>query len=227
MTGFASRLARRRFLAALPPLAGIASCTPADLIANRPAPRLYELSPKSTFPPDLPQARSTVRVESVTATAGLNSTRIALRPSPTELDYYAGVLWIDVVPVMVQNLLVESLENSGRVDALGPAAAGVPAPFALLAHVREFQAEYSQGSAVPTVRVRLQARLVTLPRRESVDAAGAEANVPAQSGSIDAVVNAFDEALGAVLKQIVTWTAQTLHGIETAEGTRRSRRPGT
>ncbi|HMR33263.1 MAG TPA: ABC-type transport auxiliary lipoprotein family protein [Geminicoccaceae bacterium] len=225
MTGFARTLARRRLLAALPPLVGVASCTAADLIANRPAPKLFELSPKSTFPPDLPQSRSTVRVESVTATAGLNSTRIALRPSPTELDYYAGALWIDVVPVMVQNLLVESLENSGRVDALGPAAAGVPATFAMLAHVREFQAEYAQGSAVPSVRVRLQARLVTLPRRESVDAAGAEADIPAQSGSIDAVVMAFDEALGTVLKQIVGWTARTLHAIETSEAARRGRRP--
>ncbi len=131
------------------------------------------------------------------------------------------------MPVLVHNLRAESRYNSGRGDALGRAAAGVPAPFALLGHVREFQAEYSQGRAVPTVRVRLQARLVTLPRRESVDAAGAEANVPAQSGSIDAVVNAFDEALGSVLKQIVTWTAQTLHAIETGEASRRGRRPGS
>lgn len=220
-TGF--RLPRRRLLAAAPALAGLAACNPADLIASRPPPKLFELTPKSTFPADLPQARSTVRVEAVTATAGLNTTRIALRPNPTELDYYAGVLWIDVVPVMVQNLLVESLENSGRVDALGPAAAGVPAPYALLAHVREFQAEYAQPGAPPNIRVRMQVRLVTLPRRESVDAAGAEADVPAASGAMDAVVAAFDDALGNVLRTIVVWTAQTLHRIETAEGARRRR----
>lgn len=227
MTGLGHKLARRRLLAALPPLAGLASCTAADLIASRPPPKLFELTPKSTFPPDLPQARSTVRVEAVTATAGLNTTRIALRPSPTELDYYAGVLWIDVVPVMVQNLLIESLENSGRVDALGPSAAGVPAAYALLAHVREFQAEYPQGGGLPSVRVRMQARLVTLPRRESVDAAGAEADMPAASGSIDAVVTAFDDALGSVLRDIVSWTARTLHRIETSEGKRSGRRPRT
>ena len=102
MTLPAPRLSRRRLLAAAPTLAGLAACSPADFIASRPPPKLFELTPKSTFPPDLPQARSTVRVEAVTATAGLNTTRIALRPSPTELDYYAGVLWIDVVPVMVQ-----------------------------------------------------------------------------------------------------------------------------
>lgn len=218
-------LSRRRLLATAP-LAGLAACSPADLIASRPPPKLFELTPKSTFPTDLPQAGSTVRVEAVTATAGLNTTRIALRPSPTELDYYAGVLWIDVVPVMVQNLLVESLENSGRVDALGPAAAGVPATYALLAHVREFQAEYAQPGSLPSVRVRMQVRLVTLPRRESVDAAGAEANLPAASGALDAVVAAFDDALGEVLRTIVVWTARTLYRIETAEGTRARRQGG-
>jgi cholesterol transport system auxiliary component len=223
MTG--PSLARRRLLAAIPPLAGLGACTAADLIANRPAPKLFELTPKSTFPPDLPEARSTVRVETVTATAGLNTARIALRPSPTELDYYAGVLWIDVVPVMVQNLLIESLENSGRVDALGPAAAGVPADYALLAHVREFQAEYRDGSATPSIHVRLQARLVTLPRRQSVDAAGAEADIPAPAGSIDAVVTTFDDALGSVLRRIVSWTARTLHRIET-EGAGNAGRTG-
>ncbi len=220
------KLGRRRLLATLP-LAGLGACTAADLIANRPAPKLFELTPKSTFPADLPQARSTVRVETVTATAGLNTARIALRPSPTALDYYGGVLWIDVVPVMVQNLLIESLENSGRVDALGPAAAGVPADYALLAHVREFQAEYRDGKPTPSVRVRIQVRLVTLPRRESVDAAGAEADVPASGGSIDAIVDTFDEALGSVLRTIVGWTARTLHAIETAESGKRARRAGS
>jgi cholesterol transport system auxiliary component len=217
---------RRRLLTGIAPMAGLAACSPAALIANRPAPKLFELTPKSTFPPDLPQARSTVRVEPVTATAGLNTTRIALRPNATELDYYAGALWIDVVPAMVQNLMVESLENSDRVDALGATAAGVPADYALLVHVREFQAEYGAPGEPPSAHVRLQARLVTLPRRESVDAAGADAVVPAASGAIDAVVDAFDEALGDVMRNLVGWTARTLHRIETSEGTRRGRRPG-
>ena len=136
-------------------------------------PRLYELTPKSTFADDLPTVRSRLTVEVPTATAGLNSARIALRPTPTTLEYYAGASWIDVVPVMVQNLVLESLDNTGKIDVLGREVVGVRADLALLIHVREFQAEY-EGAGPPQVRVRLQARLIRLPRRTSLAATSEE-----------------------------------------------------
>jgi cholesterol transport system auxiliary component len=213
-------MTRRRLLALLAGVPAAAGCTAADLLAGRPAPRLYELTPKSTYAEGLPDTSSMLRVEPASATAGLNTTRIALRPEPTSLDYYANALWVDVVPVMVQNLVLESLENSGRVDALGPAAVGVPADYALLVHVREFQAEYGAPGEPPQVHVRLQARLVTLPRRESVDAAGADAVAPAGGTDLDSIIRAFDEALGKTLKDIVEWTARTLAARERRAGRR-------
>jgi cholesterol transport system auxiliary component len=217
-------LRRRHLLGLVPVLGGLGGCTAADLLGNRDSPRLYELTPKSSFAPDLPQVRSVVRVEAATATAGLNTTRIALRPSPTELDYYANALWIDVVPVMVQNLMIESLENSGRIEALGPAAAGVPADYAMLLHVREFQAEYELPTSAPDVRVRLQARLIALPRRDSVASTGAEGVTPAASTALDQIVTAYDESLGKALRGIVDWTVRTIDDIERSEGVRRRRR---
>jgi ABC-type transport auxiliary lipoprotein component len=77
-----------------------------------------------------------------TATAGLNTARIALRPSPTTLDYYADGSWIDVVPVMVQNLLLESFDNTGKLDVIGREAVEMRADYALLTFIREFQADY-------------------------------------------------------------------------------------
>ena len=59
--------------------------------------------------------------------------------------------WIDVVPVMVQNLVLESLDNTGKVDVLGREVVGVRADLALLTHIREFQAEYDTAGA-PQVR---------------------------------------------------------------------------
>lgn len=214
------RVNRRHWLGlalAAPVLGG---CTARGLLLGSPAPQLFELTPKSTFPPGLPDTRSIVRVETATATAGLNTTRIALRPSATELDYFANALWIDVVPVMVQNLLVESLENSGKVDALPPTATAVPADFAMLLHIREFQAEYEDLRRPPTVRVRLQARLLRLPRRDSVAATGTEGVVDAAGTSMREIVDAFDEALGKALRPLVEWTALTLAELERAPARR-------
>jgi cholesterol transport system auxiliary component len=192
----------------------LCACAAALQLAAPEPPRLYELTPKSTFTDGLPTVNSRLSVEVPTATAGLNSSRIALRPTPTTLEYYAGASWIDVVPVMVQNLLLESFDNTGRIDVLGREVVGVRADLGLLVHVREFQAEY-EGSGPPEVRVRLQARLIRLPRRTSLASTSEEFVVRAANTSLPAIVSAFDEAFGKALKRIVEWTlreAAAAHG---------------
>jgi cholesterol transport system auxiliary component len=199
------RWPRLRHAAILAGCLAVGGCAAALQLAAPAPPRLYELTPKSTFSDDLPTVDSRLSVEVPTATAGLNSARIALRPTPTTLEYYAGASWIDVVPIMVQNLVLESLDNTGKIDVLGREVVGVRADLALLLHVREFQAEY-EGAGPPEVRVRLQARLIRLPRRTSLAAISEEFVVRAADTSVPAIVMAFDEAFGKALKRIVEWT---------------------
>ncbi len=150
-----------------------------------------------------------------TATAGLNNARIALRPTPTTLEYYAHANWIDVVPVMVQNLLIESFDNAGKIDVLGRGVVGVRAEYALLTYIREFQAEYD-GAGAPKIRVRLQARLVRLPRRISLGSTSEEFVVQAEDTSMPAIVRAFDQAFGKAAKRLVEWTIRRSASAETA-----------
>jgi cholesterol transport system auxiliary component len=199
------RYPRLRHAAILAGCLAVGGCAAALQLAAPAPPRLYELTPKSTFSDDLPAVDSRLSVEVPTATAGLNSAGIALRPTPTTLEYYAGASWIDVVPIMVQNLVLESLDNTGRIDVLGREVVGVRADLALLLHVREFQAEY-EGAGPPEVRVRLQARLIRLPRRTSLASTSEEFVVRAADTSVPGIVMAFDEAFGKALKRVVEWT---------------------
>ncbi|MFP4127094.1 MAG: hypothetical protein ACLFU0_10665, partial [Alphaproteobacteria bacterium] len=58
-------------------------------LATRQPPELYALTPKTTFDTDLPDLdRAGLRIETPTAAGGLNTTRIALKPTPTRLQYY-------------------------------------------------------------------------------------------------------------------------------------------
>lgn len=191
----------------------LGGCAAALELASGEPPRLYELTPKSTFADGLPTVDARLSVEVPTATAGLNVARIALRPTPTTLEYYARANWVDVVPVMVQNLLLESLDNAGKLDVIGRGVVGVRADYALLTHVREFQAEYDEDG-VPVVRVRLQARLVRLPRRTSVASTSEEFVVPAGATSMPAIVRAFDEAFGKATKRLVEWTVRAVAAAE-------------
>ena len=202
-----ARRAVLRFVAALP-LAGLAACDVIDLPGQSPPPRLFRLTPKSTFDAALPTVSWQLIVEEPLAPGGLNTTRISLLRSPTEIEYYARTGWADRAPAMTQLLIVESFENSGRIIAVGREAIGLRADFVLKTELREFQAEYNAGRP-PTVRVRMNAKLVQMPQRSIIGSRSLERTVVAQADRMESIVAAFDDALGKVLRGLVEWTITT------------------
>lgn len=180
-------------------------------------PRLYVLTPKSTFPKDLPNAEWQILIEPPIAAAGLSTARIPLQDSPIELRYFTRANWTDFAPKMIQTLLVESFENSNKIVGVGREQIGLRSDFVMKTELREFQAEYQQrlpqdvstlssSSAPPTVRVRINVKLVQMPRREIVASETFERKIQAETNSMEAIIGAFDASLGKVLKAIVVWT---------------------
>ncbi|NBB83714.1 MAG: hypothetical protein GVY28_09955 [Alphaproteobacteria bacterium] len=199
---------RRRFLvsasaAALAGATGLAGC--AALPGLSEPPDLYTLTPKSTFPPDLPPVDWQLLVEPAVASAALDTVRIALRRELTRIEYYAGVAWTERAPLMVQTLLVESFENSGAIVSVGRETFGLRADYVLKTELREFQAEYLDDRAAPKVRAQINAKLVRMPDRQIVVGQTFEALLPADSRAFGDVILAFDAALGEVLKDAVEW----------------------
>jgi cholesterol transport system auxiliary component len=188
-----------------PSLAALAGCTAADLLAP-PPPQLYTLSPKSTFDRSLPRVDWQLLVETPAAPAAIDTPRVALARTPMTVDYYAGVSWVDRLPLMLQSLMIESFENSGRIVAIGREGVSLRADFVLRTELREFQIELPEGSAAPSATVRLTGRLVAMPRRSIESVRAFEARSPAAGPTFPAIVTAFDEALGTVLKRVVEWT---------------------
>ena len=170
---------------------------------------LYTLTPKNTFPPDLPSVNWQLVVELPTAAAGIDSSRIALSHDPFTLEYYAKAAWTDNAPGMVQTLLIESFERTGKIVAVGPELAGLRPDFILKTDLRAFQANYRGGDPVPTVVVRVSAKLVAMPQRRIVRAIDSDKSVKAAGSKFEDVLNAFDDALGHVLKDIVVYTLTT------------------
>ena len=208
------RLARRTTLVGASALA-LSACTSFTLARRRP-PTLHRLTPKTSFDPNQKWLGYRVLVESPSAASGLNTARIALRPDPTRLDYFADALWVDVVPVMVEVLLAESLDASGAFDVLTQVSIGLRPNFVLRAFIREFQAEYDNGlDEPPLATVQLQTRLLRMPRRESVGTYSAMESMRAEGTSLDLVILAFDDALGRVQRRIVEWMIDEITGTET------------
>lgn len=186
-------------------LFAVAGC--ADLPFNRPPSQLFVLSPKSTYDTSLPKVSWQLSVDVPIAEAGINTSRIVVRRSPIRIDYFEGVNWSDIAPRMVQTLMIESFENSQRIVGVGRQNVALRSDYSLISELREFQAE-TVPDGPPRVRVRLNAKLIRLPQRVIVAGTNRESIVIAKGEGIDNIVNAFDEALGNVLKTIVTWSLQ-------------------
>jgi len=195
-----ARAIRRLALALALVLAG---CLPGS---GDPA-QLYVLTPKNTFFPDLPKVEWQLVVEPPVAAAGYNTNRIALQRTPLSLDYYARAAWTDTAPAMVQTLIIETFENTEKIVGVSRESVQLRPDYILKTELREFQAEYfPEPAQPPTVRVRVTALIVRMPERTIIASQSIERTERAAGNDIRQITEAFDEALGGVLKRLIDWT---------------------
>ncbi len=193
----------------IPLLLVLGACTSIIPGADRKPPQLYELRPTGSFAANLPRVRAQLLVETPTASASLRSSRIAIKMQPTKLDYLADSEWTDLATNLLQTLLVESFDNSRRIDGVARQGSGLRTDFLLKSDLREFHAEMYKG-APARIRIRLQARLVRWNDRDIVASRNFEASEPLASDNNDAIVTGFDAALAGVLKQVVEWSLRQM-----------------
>ena len=191
------------------PLVFLAGCSALNPLSSGPAPNLYNLTTKNLFLSDLPAVSWQLVVEEPLAAGGLGTNRIAVRPSPTQLQYFKNASWTERLPKMLQSLLVASLEDSGRIVAVGRQAIGMRADYSLKIEIRDFQAEFFDGATVPEVRVRLSAKLLRQPRQEIIASRVFEHSVVAEAGNMRTIVTTFDRALGPLIRDLVYWALTT------------------
>ncbi len=221
MTHFFMRRGRGRGrIAVLLALTAVLSACGFQLPGSGPAPDIYDLSPKSSFDEDLPKINLQLVVEEPSSARGIDSDHITLRPSPIEIKYFAGVRWVDRAPRMVQILLVESFENTGKVVAVGRQSIGLRPDFSVKSDLREFQAEYFEAGGQPRIHVRLNLKLIKMPEARIVASRTFDQIEPASGKEITAIVQSFDETLGKVMRRSVEWTLREVHaqaGVERKE----------
>jgi cholesterol transport system auxiliary component len=169
---------------------------------------LYTVTPKNTFDQDLPTVYWQLAVEVPAAAANLNTGRIAIAQSPTASDYYAKTAWTDRAPLMVQTRIVDSFENSHKIIAVAREAIGLRANYVLQPDLRNFEAMYFYGGT-PIVQVRIVAKLVRMPDRQIIGVGTFARCVRAREDKVPKVVEAFNQALGSVVKRLVAWTLRT------------------
>jgi cholesterol transport system auxiliary component len=169
---------------------------------------LYTLTPKTTFQKPPPKVDWQLIVEEPVAAAGIDTARIALSHNPYQIEYFAKAAWIDNAPAMIQTLLIDSFQNTGSIVGVGRESIGLRADYLLKTDLREFQAFYNGDDPVAEVWVKIIAQVVKLPERRIIASMTAQRRSKAAGPKFTDVIDAFDDALGHVIKAIVLFTLE-------------------
>jgi len=203
-----SRLSRRRLLEVLAAaplvLSGCSSLVP----GQGPPPDLYRLTPKPEIPGTIPKVDWQLEVDVPNAPASLDSTRVALLHNPSQFEYYARANWVDRAPLLIQSLLIEFFESSGKILSVGRDSSDVHPDYVLSTELRDFQMDYFPDP-LPLAHVGMNARLISVRQRSIVASRRFDQLASASADRIDSAVAAFNLALGKALDEIVVWTIES------------------
>ena len=173
---------------------------------------LYVLTPKSTFASNLPKLRYQIAVEEPTATASVDTDQIAVQPTPLRVQYLPEARWVERAPLIVQSLMIESFENSGRVPAVGSSAIGLRADFLIVTDIREFQAivPTNNPDAPLDIDVRLNIKVIDAFSDRIIASRSFEEFAQSETDQASDVAVAFDNALGDTLRDAVEWSIRSI-----------------
>lgn len=182
---------------------GLTGCTVASLVGanSEPAPVTHDLLAGSKR--GLGHLNIQLTVNEPRAVEALSSSRIAIKPGPHEISYFAAAVWTDKLPRLLQFRLVETFENSRILNAVSAGNDRIRGDFGLSLEVRDFQVEVNNGSA--QANVRLYAKFVDEDKGVLVSAREFSAVARAQNDSVDAGVVSLKEAFSAVSVKIMRW----------------------
>lgn len=185
----------------------LSGCAGGGLIGPpSPAPQIYVLQPEFGVIANAPSVPWQLIVGAPNAPESLDTERIALERAPNSMDYYANAQWADRLPALVQSLLVEAFEKSGRIAAVGRESSGIRADYVLQTEIRDFEAFYAVIDTPPKVRVRLVAKLLAIPSREMTGGTESAHEAQAAANDMTNITAAFRQAAGAAVEDVVGWT---------------------
>jgi cholesterol transport system auxiliary component len=187
----------------------LAGCTASLFDSESPVPMSYVLASAPATTLSLPHVDVDVAVERPDAAPGLDSDRIAVLKG-RQLDYYRGVRWGSPAPEVAQVLLVDSFEDQHIFRSVTREQSRVGSDYVLDLQLRDFQAEYAQGSAIPTIRVGAVVRLVRVADRQLVATLTAESRATAAEDRMGSVAAAFEKAADAVALDLLQQLAPAI-----------------
>ena len=164
----------------------------------------YAPDPRVSADAGWPTVPWQLSVTTPVAARAIDSLRIAVRPSPVELQVYKGASWSKRPTDMVEDALLRTLEDSGKIPAVARQGSGISADYKLVLDLRRFEADYA-GAAIPAATIELNAKLLHAQDQQVVAARTFRHAQPAASTAVPDVIAAFDQALAQSTRELAGW----------------------
>ncbi|MBB5884870.1 ABC transporter [Xanthomonas sp. LMG 8992] len=168
---------------------------------------IYAPDVRVTADPAWPTVSWQLALTKPSAARVVDSSRIAVRPTPDELQVYGGVSWAQPATDMLEDMLLRAFEDSGRIPGVARLGTGIRADYKLLLDLRRFEADYA-GRTVPSATIELNAKLLYSADQRVVASRTFLVTQPAAGTAESQVVDAFGQAMSQLGHDVVGWTLQ-------------------
>lgn len=122
--------------------------------------------------------------------------------------YVAGARWVSPASVLFDQALVRTFEQTPGAPRLVPRFGLLRASLMMNLDVQAFEARYDQGDkAAPLVVVRVRAQVIRTESRAVASERTFATTVRASDNRVGAIVQAYDQAVGKTLSDIVAWSS--------------------
>jgi cholesterol transport system auxiliary component len=126
------------------------------------------------------------------------------------MDFYSGSRWAAPATEVIEALTVETLRSSGVWSSVEDSTSPFPSDYLLQLEVRRFEADYTQGSTAPVVRVTFDCIIGRREGRDVVASFEAAASAAAGANRLSEVVAAFEQATTAALNTLLQQASQAV-----------------
>jgi len=167
---------------------------------------IYVLSAPAT-PPVSAGTSAQILVPEPRALEAYGTNRIPVSPSAITLVYYPDVVLQDTVPKVMQHVLLETFQNTGRVRAVGLPGQSLLINYQVVTEIRAFQAE---TFGTDRARVSVSAKILDDSNGRVVADRVFTTVVGMPGDGPDDAATALNAAVQSLSTDIVAWTLATI-----------------
>ncbi|WP_386812082.1 ABC-type transport auxiliary lipoprotein family protein [Lysobacter koreensis] len=175
---------------------------------------IYAPEPRVAADARWPTVRWQLSMSPPSAARMIDSLRIAVRPTPNEIQVYKDANWAQRPSDMLEATLLRTLEDSGKIPAVARQGSGISADYKLVLDLRRFEADYAPGAATPAATIEVNAKLLHAQDQQVVAAHTFVQAQPSASTAVPDVVTAFERSLGAISQDLAGWVLTSGDGHE-------------